>query len=317
MVNVVLVGNGVHSNKRIIPSLKNLEVVKSISILDRNVKIEKQISETVKLLPYEELGESESKYDLGIVATPPYNHLQSYELIANRCQTVLIEKPLTNNLETVLRKSIQKKLKKYELIEALMYFHHPLWKSIMNIVKNKDIVEINTRFSVPHLSEGSFRYSNSKGGGSLLDQGIYPISFAQQLINKKYEVKNIETYSEKGFEVDLSGKISLKIDNKINFEGSWGLGCEYSNFVNLKDLDGTIYEVDFFYSKPDFTNSKILITKEGSKEEKKIGIHDQFQNMYLDAINKKFSVFEYSNFHNLKSRHILIDEVKKTFKLKY
>ena len=27
MVNVVLVGNGVHSNKRIIPSLKNLKVV--------------------------------------------------------------------------------------------------------------------------------------------------------------------------------------------------------------------------------------------------------------------------------------------------
>ena len=315
MVNVVLVGNGVHSNKRIIPSLKNLEVVKSISILDRNVKIKKQISETVELLPYEELGKSEFNYDLGIVATPPYNHLQSYELIANRCQTVLIEKPLTNNLETVLRESIQEKLEKYELIEALMYFHHPLWKTIMNIVKNKDIVEINTRFSVPHLSEGSYRYSKSKGGGSLLDQGIYPISFAQQLINKKYEVKNIETDSEKGFEVDLSGKISLNIDNKINFEGSWGLGCEYSNFVNLKDLDGNIYEIDFVYSKPNLTNSKIFITKDGSKEEIEIGIHDQFQNMYLDAINKNFSAFEYSNFNNLNLRHILLEEVRKTIKL--
>ena len=48
MVNVLLVGNGVHANKRILPSLKNLEVVDSIAILDRNVEIEKQISDTYK-----------------------------------------------------------------------------------------------------------------------------------------------------------------------------------------------------------------------------------------------------------------------------
>ena len=87
--------------------------------------------------------------------------------------------------------------------------------------------------------------------------------------------------------------------------------------MNLKDLDGTIYDVDFFIANQTLQIVRFLITKEGSKEEKEIGIHDQFQNMYLDAINKKFSVFEYSNFHNLNSRHILIDEVKKTFKLKY
>ena len=315
MVNVLLVGNGTHANKRILPSLKNLEVVNSISILDRNVEIEKQISDNIKILPYEEVNKSESFYDLGIVATPPYNHLQSYELIVNKCQTVLIEKPLTNNLDAVWRKSIEKNLEDNKLIEALMYFHHPLWKKIMTIVESKNIVEINTEFSVPHLSEDSYRYCASKGGGSLFDQGIYPISFAQQLIKRSYKIKSIETYSEEGFEVDLSGKISLDIDNKINFKGSWGLGCEYSNFVNLKDSDGSIYEIDFVYSKPDLTNNKILIVKDGSKKEIEIGIHDQFQNMYLDAINKNFSVFEYSNYNNLNLRYTLLEEVSKAIKL--
>jgi len=314
MVNVLLVGNGVHANKRILPSLKNLEVVNSISILDRNVEIEKQITDSIKILPYEEMSKSESFYDLGIVATPPYNHLQSYELIVNKCQTVLIEKPLTNNLDAVWRKSIEKNLEENKLIEALMYFHHPLWKKIMTIVESKNIIEINTEFSVPHLSEGSYRYSASKGGGSLFDQGIYPISFAQQLIKRNYEIKSIETYSEEGFEVDLSGKIFLNIDNKISFKGSWGLGCEYNNFVNLKDSDGSIYEIDFVYSKPDQTNNKIFITRDGSKEEIEIGIHDQFQNMYLDAVNKNFSAFGYSNFDNLNLRYTLLEEVSKTIK---
>ena len=315
MVNVLLVGNGVHANKRILPSLKNLKVVNSISILDRNAEVKKQISETIKILPYEEIKKSESFYDLGIVATPPYNHLQSYELIVNKCQTVLIEKPLTNNLDAVWEKSIKKNIEENKLIEALMYFHHPLWKKIMKIVESKNIVEIHSEFSVPHLSGNSYRYNASKGGGSLFDQGIYPISFAQQLIKRNYEIKSIETNSEEGFEVDLSGKISLVIDNEISFKGSWGLGCEYNNFVNLKDSDGSIYEIDFVYSKPDLTNNKILITKDGSKKEVEIGIHDQFQKMYLDAINKNFSAFEYSNFNNLNSRYKLLEEVSKTIKL--
>ena len=85
--------------------------------------------------------------------------------------------------------------------------------------------------------------------------------------------------------------------------------------MNLKDSDGSIYEIDFVYSKPDQTNNKIFITRDGSKEEIEIGIHDQFQNMYLDVINKNFSAFEYSNFNNLDSRHMLLEEVSKTIKL--
>lgn len=315
MVNVLLVGNGLHSNKRILPSLKKLEAVNSISILDRNIEIEKQVTDTIKILPYGEVSKSESFYDLGIVATPPYNHLQSYEVIVNKCRTVLIEKPLTNNLNAVRAKSIEEDLNKNKLIEALMYFHHPLWKKIINIVESSNIVEIDTKFSVPHLSKDSYRYSASKGGGSLFDQGIYPISFAQQLIKSNYEINSIETNSEEGFEVDLTGKISLNIDNKIDFTGSWGLGCEYNNFVNLRDSDGNIYEIDFVYSKPDLTNSKILMTKDGSKKSIEIGIHDQFQNMYLDAINKNFSVFEYSNYNNLNLRYTLLEEVSETIKL--
>ena len=314
-MNILLIGNGVHANKRILPALKDLGIINSISILDRNFETEKQLSDTVKVLPYENLKKSSLFYDMGIIATPPYNHLQSYELVVNNCQTVLIEKPLTNNLDYIWGKSIQKQVEENKLIEALMYFHHPMWKKIKELVETKNIVEINTEFSVPHLSKDSYRYSASKGGGSLFDQGIYPISFALQLVKKSYEINNIEIYSEEGFEVDLSGKIDLSIDKKLNFKGKWGLGYQYNNFLSLKDADGYIYEIDFFYSKPDLTNSKIFVSKGSFSEEIEIGIHDQFKIMYLDAINKNFSEFEYSNFYNLNLRYKLLKEVKSLIKI--
>jgi len=314
-VNILLIGNGVHANKRILPALKDLGIINSISILDRNVETEKQLSDTVKVLPYENLKKSNLFYDMGIIATPPYNHLQSYELVVNNCQTVLIEKPLTNNLDAIWEKSIQRQVGENKLIEALMYFHHPMWKKVKELVETKNIVEINTEFSVPHLSKDSYRYSASKGGGSLFDQGIYPISFALQLVNKSYEINNIEIYSEEGFEVDLSGEIDLSIDKKLNFKGKWGLGYQYNNFASLKDADGYIYKIDFFYSKPDLTNSKIFVSKGSFSEDIEIGIHDQFKIMYLDAINKNFSEFEYSNFYNLNLRYKLLKEVKSLIKI--
>ncbi len=314
-MKVIVLGNGIHTKKRIVPALNKIEIIDSLTIADRRVVEDIKLSKSEQIVNYERELNTNNYYDLAIIATPPYNHIDSFLRIKDKSEIALIEKPLTNDFKFIFSKEMEGYLKSNKILESLMYFHHPLWREIKNILESKNIVEINTEFSVPHLSQDSYRYSASKGGGSLFDQGIYPISFAQQLINKKYEIKNIETYSEKGFEVDLSGKIVLNIDNKINFKGSWGLGCQYSNFVNLKDSDGNIYEIDFFYSKPDLTNSKILVTKDSSNKELEIGIHDQFQNMYLDAINKNFSAFEYSNFNNLNLRYALLADVRKTIKL--
>ena len=51
-----------------------------------------------------------------------------------------------------------------------MYFHHPVWLEVKNIISEFDIVKIKTEFSVPHTNLDNFRYSKILGGGSLFDQ---------------------------------------------------------------------------------------------------------------------------------------------------
>ena len=72
-----------------------------------------------------------------------------------------------------------------------MYFHHPVWSKLKNILKSKNILTVESEFSVPHLSNKSFRYIKKLGGGSLNDQGIYPISLISELINDAYVINSL------------------------------------------------------------------------------------------------------------------------------
>ncbi len=309
MVNVLLVGNGIHVIKRVLPALQKIKNINSVSIFDRNMDKRIKINETVEALPYQQLHNIKNNYDLAIIATPPYNHIPSYEIIKNSCNKILIEKPITHNHDELTSKSVQEDINKNKLIESLMYFHHPVWKEVKRLISTKNIIKIITEFSVPHLTENSYRYIPSKGGGSLLDQGVYPLSLLSIIIKNTYKILDMEINTESGYEVDLSGKLSIKIDNKIDFDAKWGLGKEYKNFLMLKDDEGYVYEINFFYSKPDLTNTRIVVSKDKSIRNIEVGIYDQFEIMYTDALNENLSKFEYSNLENLFLRYSLFKRI--------
>ena len=251
---------------------------------------------------------------MAIIATPPYNHIESYEKIYNKCNKVLIEKPITNDLNWIFGSELKEHLGKKRVFESLMYFHHPIWKEVKNLVQSGDIKKINTEFSVPHLPKGSHRYSKKYGGGSLNDQGLYPISLVSELMMNTYEIKDIKVFGENNYEVDLSGQFEIILDNNIEAKGSWGLGKDYKNFINLLDKDGKEYEINFIFSKPDGTDTKIILKDQNMSKDINIGIYDQFQIMYLDAINNDLSKFKYSSYKNLIKRYEIYKKISDEIK---
>jgi len=213
----------------------------------------------------------------------------------------LIEKPITMDLSYISTNEFSEYLNRNFLFESIMYFHHPVWKKVKDIIETKKIININAQFSVPHVGKCDYRYSRDRGGGSLGDQGIYPISLISVLVKESFEINNISTSSAKGYEVDLFGEIHVTLDNKINFIGKWGLGEDYKNFLKLTEKDGTRYEINYFFSKPDSTESIISIIKGNIKEEIVVGRFDQFELMYKDALNNNLNNFFYST-----PKHVLL-----------
>ena len=308
-MKVLILGNGVHTNKRILPALEKIKEIDEVTVGDRNVMEDIIINNKTRISNYDKVTSSGEEYDVGIIATPPYNHIESFEKINEKCNKILIEKPITNDLNWIFGSELKKYFKNRNVFESLMYFHHPLWNEVKNIVQSANIKKIITEFSVPHLPKGSHRYSKKHGGGSLNDQGMYPISLASELMMKTYEIKDIKVFSENNYEVDLSGEFEMILDSDIEVKGIWGLGKEYKNFVNLIDKEGKTYEIKFIFSKPDGTDTKIIIKNGELTEEINVGVYDQFEIMYMDAINNKKSKFNYSNYKNLIKRYEIYKKI--------
>ena len=308
-MKVLILGNGVHTNKRILPALEKIKEIDEVTVGDRNIIEDISASKKTRISNYDKVTSPEGEYDIGIIATPPYNHIESFEKINEKCNKILIEKPITNDVNWIFGSEFKKYFKNKNIFESLMYFHHPLWKEVKNIVQSGNIKKIITEFSVPHLPKGSHRYSKKYGGGSLNDQGMYPISLVSELMMKTYEIKDIKIFSENNYEVDLSGEFEIILDSNIEVKGIWGLGKEYKNFVNLIDKEGKTYEIKFIFSKPDGTDTKIIIKNDELTEEINVGVHDQFEIMYMDAINSNNSNFNYSNYKNLIKRYDIYKKI--------
>ena len=134
-MKILIVGNGAHTKKRILPALKKINKIQSISIGDKNAEEEEIINNKTSVINLNEVFKEKKNYDLGIVATPPTSHQKIYNDISSFCNKVLIEKPISNDFDWIFGEEIKLDIKNKKLFESLMYFHHPLWNIINQIIK--------------------------------------------------------------------------------------------------------------------------------------------------------------------------------------
>ena len=298
-MKVLVLGNGIHAKKRVIPALQQIDIVDSIVVGDKNTT-KSEIRNNINFVNLSNVFESKEQYDLTLIVTPPYNHLESFQKVKEFSAKVLIEKPITNDFKYLFSSDMKNYFNEGKVIESLMYLHHPVWNRVKQLIDLNDIQLIESNFSVPHLESKSFRYSKKLGGGSLNDQGIYPISLASELIKDRYEITSLNIDKDKNYEVDLGGEIQINFEN-LNFIGKWGLGKEYANYLKIIDKNDEEYLINFFYSKPDDTN--IIIQNKNESKNINIGVHNQFKLMYEHALNEDFEKFQYSSYESIKKRY--------------
>ena len=310
-MKVLVLGNGAHVKKRVLPALNNIKSIENIIIGDRNTKNTIKIDSKNEIRNFNDELKSSEKYNFVIIATPPYDHKSSLIKVSDKTENILVEKPISNDINFIFGENLRELKNEKNVFETLMYLHHPLWSYVKDLINKKNIQKVFSEFSVPHLPENSFRYKKELGGGSLFDQGIYPISLAQEISNSSQVLNSVEIHQSREYEVDLGGSIDLTIDENISYIGKWGLGQEYKNYLKLENSDGESFQIDFIFSKPNETFTKIDVKNSKNSQVIEIGKYDQFQIMYQDVIEKNISKFKYTNYENLLKRYSLVRDVLK------
>ena len=267
MTDFIIVGNGGHVSKKIIPSIN--EMGGSILGIFTNSS---QGSDALgnQLVPQNfwldySAGLSKPLDEVAIlIASPPSAHLENITKLGSLgFHSFIVEKPAvtTKSELEILRAGIGHKTQLINMYEFSLF-----WKKFLFTVKEmqrgalQQLVDINFQFTVPEeaIDDKNFRKASIKDGGALCDIGYYPLSAAYLVLAEFGVGPQIEKLSlyRNAFGVPQYGSFSLVQRENIAVSGDWGLSDIYSNKVSLQ-IGAIRKEFSFIFSKPELASPNI------------------------------------------------------------
>ena len=191
-------------------------------------------------LSYEEMV-STKEIDVIYVATTHNFHFENAKLALEHGKHVLVEKAFTVNAKEARELAKIAQESKLFLMEAIWVRFLPSLIKLKNIVNNKEIGEpkvITISFGayVSPIYEKRLK-DPALAGGTTLDLGIYPISFACYILDAlPVEIKSMTNFSDLGVDeishymfrfpsgciVNISSSYNLKMNNQATIYGDQG-----------------------------------------------------------------------------------------------
>ena len=289
-INIVLWGIGQHSINKILPAINNCKSLNLYGLFSRNKKVLNKNKKKFDCKTWLNSNQmlKDSNIDVIYLATPIGLHFEQAKKILNFNKHVWIEKSLAKNYNEVSHLISLAKKKNKVICEAFMYFYHPQFLYLKNVLKKKqlgNVKKIEIYFAFPHISKNNWRYTN-KLGGAILDIGCYPISAILKLFDRQVKIiyKNININKNKA---DVDGLALLKMQNKIFCYINWGFGHSYRNEMIIWGEKGKLY-ADKIFSKLNNKESRVFITKNFKTSVKKFSKVNQFElmlNNFIYTIN--------------------------------
>ena len=129
-----------------------------VGVVDSNKSTLNEITHIYpKCLTFSKLTHSlKDNFDAYIVSTPPNTHFNIAKLIIENGKPVLVEKPLTLNLNDAIELNKLAKKKNVNLMVGHLLLFHPAFKKLKQLIENKKLGEIQYIYS-NRLNLGSFR----------------------------------------------------------------------------------------------------------------------------------------------------------------
>ncbi|WP_299860234.1 Gfo/Idh/MocA family oxidoreductase [uncultured Hoeflea sp.] len=180
------------------------------------------------------------RIDAAYIATPnSVHHAQALACIAAG-MPVLVEKPLTANLEAALEIEAAARQAGVFVMEAMWSRYLPAMQAARKAIRDGAIgtvrrLEADLAWKVDYNPSHRL-FNKAQGGGALYDLGVYPISLARWFLGEPQEVSGVWRPAPSG--VDMSAELTLQYhaaeariscgidrdgDNRMIIEGDKGV----------------------------------------------------------------------------------------------
>lgn len=154
----------------------------------------------------------DEELDVVYVATPHSAHRAAAGLMLESGRNVLCEKPFTLNAREAEELVALARGNGRFLMEAMWMYCHPMVRRLKELVDGGAVGEVR-HVRADFGLEGPFPATHrlrdpALGGGSLLDLGVYPVSFAQLLLGEPSDLTARAVLSEEGVDLQTGALFS-------------------------------------------------------------------------------------------------------------
>lgn len=185
-----------------------------------------------------------SEVDAVYVALP--NSLHGYWSAAALAagKHVLCEKPLTANAEEATTIDALASGGSQIVMEAMHWRYHPMTDYMLDTIRCGligDLVEIRASFTIPAFRRDSICYRPELAGGTLLHQGVYPVSSVRLLSGHEPTVTAANAkYARSGVERSVEARLALPDGASAIVRCSCSPARPPTNWLTAKGTLGTL-----------------------------------------------------------------------------
>lgn len=211
---------------------------------------------------------SSEEIDAVYLPLPPALHYKWGKLALENGKHVFIEKPFTSAIENTKNLIEVAKIKQLALHENYMFVFHSQLEFIKNLISSGEIGEIRLiriDFGFPFRGANDFRYNKKLGGGALLDCGGYTLKLASEFLGETAEITASQLNFKQGFEVDIFGSATLKNNDGLTAQVSFGMDNSYRCNLDIWGSTGSIFTNRILTAPDGFQPTIILRKPEGEK----------------------------------------------------
>jgi len=223
---------------------------------------------------------ADPKVDAVYLPLPPSGHALWASRALAAGKHVLVEKPLTTDhaeTSSLLRQAANAGL---VLAENMTFPYHRQHAEVLRLVGAGAIGELRTMtasFAVPARPANDIRLRADLGGGSVLDQGVYPVRAALMVLGPRVRLRAATLRHDPARGVDLAGSARLtSLDDGVQARLNFGMDGSYECFYELTGTAGTIRVERAFTPPPEFRPQVSLRPAAGPERLLDLGPDDQF-----------------------------------------
>jgi predicted dehydrogenase len=241
-----------HISKKFADALAILPDADLVAVASRDLDTARKFAEKYKVPKaygtYEELAD-DPEIDVIYIGTPHTFHLENSVMCMRKGKAVLCEKAFSINCAEAREMVRVAREENVFLMEAMITRHVPLIKKVLGWIADGRIGEVRmvkaSRCARGVFPSGARQMNPELGGGSLLDVGVYVISFASMIFKKSpVEVVGLSHIGDWGS--DEQGVAILKYDQGELADLTFALSTAASNEAYILGTDGYIKIFDVF-----------------------------------------------------------------------